>query len=315
MERSLYDPKLGYYSRRLPRADFYTAPQLHPAFAQVLARRLAALCRELRLDRPRVIEAGAGDGALAEQLLPALPAGARYCVVERSAAALALAAARLKPRFARLDCRAGLAELEPGDGIVFSNELVDSFPAHVLQMEGGKVRELYVDDSGREFLGPLSKPQLRAHACRAAAFLGEGQRHAVNLEIAPWLEEVARVLTRGALLTIDYGAKMGAAPNPPRAFYRHSLPDDLSARPGRQDLTASVDFDELIRAGRALGFKLHYYGSLAGFLIEGGIGDFLPTGQSAADVKSRAQVKTLLHPEAMGEVFKVLIQTKEEPRG
>ena len=36
MEAALYDPEQGYYGRRIPREDFYTAPELHPAFGGVL---------------------------------------------------------------------------------------------------------------------------------------------------------------------------------------------------------------------------------------------------------------------------------------
>ena len=32
MESALYDPEEGFYSTRTQTADFYTAPELHPAF-------------------------------------------------------------------------------------------------------------------------------------------------------------------------------------------------------------------------------------------------------------------------------------------
>ena len=312
MEKALYDPERGFYARRRPRADFYTAPELHPAFAGVMSRRVEHLSRQMKLDSPKVVEMGAGEGLLAEQLLEKLPHGTPYVLVERSRAVLEAALARLTPRFPQVRGCLSLDELPAGQGVFLSNELVDAFPVHVLQMNRGRVRELYVDETGAQALGDLSTPELRAHAERVAEALEEGQRHAVNLEAQRWLDRVGRRLTRGALLTVDYGSRFGVSPNPPRAFFRHSQPDDLMARAGQQDLTASVDFDGLIATGAGLGFKVDFYGTLSRFLLDGGIADFLPLGDSASDLKSRAQVKTLLHPEGMGEVFKVLIQTKDD---
>ena len=41
MEASLYSPN-GYYPTREAKADFYTAPELHPAFAEILASEAAS---------------------------------------------------------------------------------------------------------------------------------------------------------------------------------------------------------------------------------------------------------------------------------
>src|SRR5690606_32402469 len=91
MEAVLYTPGLGYYSAGSTKlgaaGDFVTAPELGPwlsrALALTLARALAGL------DRPRVLELGAGTGALAAALLDAFDALGRddveYCILEPSA--------------------------------------------------------------------------------------------------------------------------------------------------------------------------------------------------------------------------------------
>lgn len=313
MESALYDPERGFYQRRRPREDFYTAPELHPAFAGVLSRRIEHLFQRFRFDPPSVVEMGAGEGLLAEQLLENLPEDTHYTLVERSEPALASALKRLRHKFPFVDGCASIDDLKPGRRVFLSNELVDAFPVHVLQVEGGEVKELYVDEAGKECLGDLSTPELLPHASKVAETLLEGQKHAVNLEAERWIQKVSSLLTSGAVVTVDYGHKLPpGAVNAPRAYYLHSMPESLTAQPGRQDLTASVDFQSLESAGARLGFKTDFFGTLSRFLVEGGIGDFLPAGDSAADVKSRSQIKTLLHPEGMGDVFKVLIQTFNE---
>jgi SAM-dependent MidA family methyltransferase len=313
MESALYDPERGYYPRRRPRADFYTAPELHPAFAGVLARRVEELCLRGGLDAPKVVEMGAGEGLLAEQLLNHLPDDTHYTLVERSKPCLEAALKRLRAKFPNVVGARSLAELKPGPRVFVSNELVDAFPVHVLMKDGDKVREIYVDDAGNEHFGDFSTPELEPHASKVAETLLPGQRHAVNLEGERWIAHLGRLITHGAVVTVDYGHKFGAGVvNAPRAYYKHTLPDDLTARAGEQDLTASVDFSSLMDAGTRAGFKVEYFGTLSRFLIDGGIADFMPTGDSAADVRERAQIKTLIHPEGMGEVFKVLIQTHNE---
>ena len=70
MELALYAPGLGYYSGGAhkfgPGGDFITAPELTPLFGQALASQVQQI---MGLSAPHVIEAGAGTGLLAADLL------------------------------------------------------------------------------------------------------------------------------------------------------------------------------------------------------------------------------------------------------
>ena len=113
---------------------------------------------------------------------------------------------------------------------------------------------------------------------------------------------------------MDYGKRFGAAANPPRTFRRHRTDDRVTEGKGSKDLTASVDFDQLIAEGRRWGLGLETYLPLGRFLLEGGIEDWLSGLAGAGETeafKARAKIKTLIHPEGMGETFKVLIQRKD----
>jgi SAM-dependent MidA family methyltransferase len=159
----------------------------------------------------------------------------------------------------------------------------------------------------------VSRPELAPAARAAAEGLPEGARHAVSLEAPAWIEAAAAKVLSGWVLTIDYGKRFApGTPNPPRAFRRHRVESQLSAAPGAQDLTASVDFEAVIAAGERSGLALESYESMAKFLLDGGIESWFKAceGEDAAAFKERAQLKTLIHPEAMGEAFKVLIQRK-----
>ncbi|MBI3552782.1 MAG: SAM-dependent methyltransferase [Elusimicrobia bacterium] len=323
MDSALYDPERGYYSRRTPTQDFYTAPELHPAFAGVLAReiarRLDALAEEGVPGPYSITEMGSGSGRLAAELLRSLrqnfPRWAdtvRYVLVERSRTALldsvlALSSSAHVVGYTRLE------EVLPGPGVFLSNELVDAFPVHLLEKRDGSLYEVYVEESGRTLLSDLSAEELRPFAEEIAPALSEGERHAVNLEALRWLKLVGEKLRSGFVITIDYGRRMAGAPNPPRTFFRHTTDFRLTEGKGFKDITASVDFDALISEGARLGLTVDAYETLGRFLIEGGIQDYLPEGMDTAAIRARGQVKTLLHPDGMGEAFKVLIQRKSAP--
>lgn len=321
MESALYDPERGFYSRREETADFYTAPELHPAFAAVLAREIVRrfeLLKAAGVPGPySIVEMGCGHGRLGRALIaelkktrPAWAAQTRYLLIERCRTALLDSIVAASAEHSQVLGYSRLEEVLPCAGVFLSNELVDAFPVHLLEKRGGKVFEVYVEESGRTLLCDLSTPELVPFAKAVCENLAEGERHAVNLEARRWLRLVAQKLTAGAVMTIDYGKRFGRSPNPPRTFFRHTTDAHLTEAKGRKDITASVDFDALIDEGSRLGLSLDLYGSLSRFLVEGGIADWMPSGDSLSDIKSRAKIKTLLHPEGMGEVFKVLIQKK-----
>lgn len=324
MEAALYDPERGFYSTRTQTADFYTAPELHPAFGSVLADRAAALLRRTRAAKPgeslALVEAGCGNGTLAAQVArrlrekhPDVADGLRFILVERSRRDLTEAARKLTAFGMTVDACTGLERLGRFNGVLYSNELFDALPCHLLEKRDGGVFEVYVAEDGKQSLGGITSPELAAHAAAIARSLADGERHAVSLEAPRWLIEAASRLNAGFLLTVDYGKRFTVeTPNAPRGYRAHRHADDLTAAPGLQDLTLPADFTALIAAGDAAGLALETFESLSRFLVEGGIESFWAeaAGDDASSYKERAKLKTLIHPDGMGEAFKVMIQKK-----
>lgn len=324
MESALYDPERGYYSVREKAADFYTAPELHSAFGAVLADRLAILLERAAETRPErvlhIVEAGCGDGTLACQVArrmrekhPALAARTSFVLVERGRKDLTTAVRRLNAFGVSVTAYTEIAKVPPFSGVLYSNELLDALPVHLLETRDGRVQEVFVDDAGREVCGPLSRAELSAPAAAMTGALLEGERHAVSLEARDWIHSAASRVVEGFIVSIDYGKRFApGTANPPRAFRRHAVETELTREPGARDLTASVDFEALIAAGSAAGLELESYESLSKFLIEGGLLSWIEAaaGDDSAAYRERAKLKTLIHPEGMGEVFKVVIQRK-----
>ncbi len=326
MESALYDPERGFYSVREKTADFYTAPELHGAFGSVLSDRLALLLErvaKLQKEGPLfLVEAGCGDGTLACQVArrlrekhPALAARVSIVLVERNRKDLTSAVRRVTAFGLPVAAYTSIDHLNAFSGVLYSNELLDALPVHLLESRDGKFHEVFVDADGKEILQAPSKPELAARAAALETKPLEGQRHAVSLEAEAWIAAAAAKLKDGFILTIDYGKRFSPdAPNPPRAFRRHAVETELTREPGAFDLTASVDFEGVISAGYRSKLALESYESLSKFLIDGGLMSWMEAaaGTDAAAYRERAKLKTLVHPDGMGEVFKVLIQRKAQ---
>lgn len=329
MELTLYAPGLGYYSggsRKFgTEGDFLTAPELTPLYARALARQVAQI---LAASGPVVMEAGAGSGRLAADLLAALDAlgcaPERYRILELSGELRARQQATLAERAPRFVDRVDwLDELpEKFSGCLIGNEVLDAMPTHALRWSG-EGAEPGILERGVELadgrLAMATRPASGALLAAAAALPVAGPYDGeISLAARAWVAELARRLERGALLLIDYGLPRRELYHPQRdggtlrCHYRHRVHDDPLWLPGLSDITSHVDFTAVAEAGFDAGLDVMGYTSQAGFLINCGIGELLEqklgAGETAtaADLRARGAVNVLLSPNEMGELFKVI---------
>jgi len=322
MELALYAPGLGYYSggaRKFGAAgDFVTAPELSPLFAEALAAQLEPI---LAASAPRLLEAGAGSGALALGLLRALERrGAlpeRYEILEVSGELRArqqetlAAVPQLAERVAWLD-----ALPDTFSGAVVANELLDAMPVHIVAWREDGVFERGVALENGAFAWqdrPAAGALLAVSqglTCVAPPYVSE-----INLAARAWVAEWGRLLQRGALLLIDYGFPQREYYHPQRAegtlmcHYRHHAHGDPLWLPGLNDITAHVDFTAMAEAGHDAGLDVLGYTSQAQFLLNCGLAQLLEAHQAdgaAAYAALASGAQKLISPAEMGELFKVL---------
>src|SRR5437899_576318 len=335
MRECLYHPMHGYYSKAESKrfADYYTSVDVHPIFAGLLARQFAEMWESL--ERPAefaLVEGGAGVGRFAGQALdfceaklPDFYKALRYVAVERSSLRREQATIQAK-RQADAGHFTAAAEVPAHieEGCFFSNELVDALPVHRVMMDGGAMKEIFVDFRDRRFvdvLAPVSTCAITEYFAAQGITLCEGQHAEVGLEACDWISEIGRRLKRGYVLTIDYGHPANDLFDDHHmrgtllAYQNHRASEELYASPGEQDLTAHVNFPALELWGKRSGLETAGFTSQRAFLLALGQGnefaDLYDEGQTEADyIKARLQLKTLIHPEGMGERFQVLIQRK-----
>ncbi len=327
MELALYEPGLGYYAGGAQKfgdhaagGDFLTAPEITPLFAQALARQVAQV---LAASEPYVIEAGAGSGRLAADLLPALDAlgclPERYRILELSGALRARQQATLAERAPRYLDRVEWLDTLPGSfsGCLVGNEVLDAMPSHAVQWnDDGSVAEIGVGLKE----GKLDEAERPAHGALLAAAqaleITAAWRGEISLAVRAWVGELSRRLSRGALLLIDYGLPRHELYHPQRnggtlrCHYRHRVHQDPLWYPGLSDITSHVDFTAVAEAGFDAGLDVMGYCSQANFLLNCGIGELLSGPEAGADdaanLRARGAVNVLLSPNEMGELFKVI---------
>ncbi|HET8626597.1 MAG TPA: SAM-dependent methyltransferase [Thermomicrobiales bacterium] len=342
MDLALYHPRHGYYLGAAERpgrtGDFITSPELSPLFGHCLMRQAREVWDLLGRPTPfTVIEYGAGGGRLARDLLvaaraeaPDFAADLRYVLHEanphrRAEAARRLADAGVAKR-ASLEAPGEEAGAAPVAGLILTNEFVDALPVHRVVCRDGAPLERYVAWDGGWFaeeLGPPSTPRLAAALAAGGVRLAEGQSAEVNLAAGDWLAGAARRLSRGVILTIDYGYPTAELYDSIRqngtflCYYRHATADDPYARVGHQDMTAHVDFGALERAGAAAGLATLGLTTQAHFLTGLGLGELLVAGQTPDRalgdyLADRAAVLALIAPRGLGG-FRVLAQARDLP--
>ncbi len=282
MEMALYSAPGAYYSSDVERigaeGDYFTSPEVHPAFGALLARQAEQLWLALgRPSRFTLVEMGAGRESLARDLLSYTSAQAPdfhealvYVIAERSASLVRRQQETLK----RLGAVAARVSWHEGptldlpessvEGCFLSNELLDAFPVHKVAVLDGELKEIYVEIRDGQLLETVdapSDPRLNGYFSRLGFLPPEGCKGEVNLDALDWMAEVARALRRGVVLTLDYGYPAEELYSERHCdgtllcFHRHTLSDDPYARIGRQDITAHVDFTSLARRGTELALQ------------------------------------------------------------
>lgn len=332
MDLALYHPQLGYYaraSRRSGRAgDFFTSVDVGPLYGALLADEIAEMADLVGPFEFDLVEAGAGDGRLAADILmrmrakhPAVYDRTRLHLVETSAVARQAHSPTLEEASERL-ASSSASLPDRFTGVLVANELLDAMPVHQVVMRDDGLREIYVVSDGRTLgtrEGPPSTPALEAFLDRLGTALEPGWRAEINLRALDWIQSAVSRLTTGFMLLADYGHTAGELYSATHAggtlttFSRHrahggeARPDSTPwlDRPGEQDITSHVDFSSIgteveLAGGDVLAFLDQTY-----FLM-----GILSARAETFDQRQRRALTTLVMPGGLGSTMKVLIAGK-----
>ncbi len=207
MAEALYGPDGFYATGRGAgrRRDFITSPELGPLFGAVVANALRDLGAR------RVIEAGAGRGALRDAVLA--HGEFDYVTVDFD------------------------DEWPDGNAdVVIANELLDNLPFKVIEQRDGEWAELFFDGDAL----------VRAEAVDFDLDAPDGTQLPLHTEARVWLERARR--TAPHVVMVDYGTATTAelvGRSWLRTYREHDRGFDPLVEPGNRDITTDVAFDQL----------------------------------------------------------------------
>lgn len=334
MELCLYHPDLGYYSRAVERfgkgGDFYTSSDVHAVFGRLLTRQFEEMWRLLGSPRKiHLIELGPGRGLFALDVLdwcgkqfPEFSEALRYVLVEQSAALRERLQARLNKHIengtalvvSSLEAAKDLA----GEYLVFfGNEFFDALPVEVIDHRGA-VRVVEAEGKFTEEFVPLGEKEIE-FLDRFSIRPERGERVEVGWAAVDWMCRIAKVLSSGSgfAVFVDYGYTReqqisGRHRDTLMTYRQHRASPSPYEAPGDQDITAHVNWTALQEAALLCGLVSLGLPTQSQFLV--GIGettqftDAFQEGEVRQEqAKIALQLRHLISPEAMGEVFQVLV--------
>ena len=310
MELALYGPG-GYYEHPPvgDPGDFVTSPHVHPVFGSLLAIAIHSMHRTLGSPAPlRIVEAGAGDGTLAVQVLAGLDdLDVDYTAVEVSHGA----------RDA-LDAVGGLRVAEDVAGephVLIANELLDNLPFR--RVRGDKEVRVDVDNGGRFVESETSWDGAPGPA---------GQETIDHTGALAFIDRLASVLTRGYAVLIDYG-DAGSASDGVHGYRDHKVIEDVISDPGSVDITAGIDFSAISRRAEERGLLAYPTVSQHDALRSLGLDDWLrderdrqvamlDAHEGLEAVRTwggRSRATLLVDPAALGRLRWLVLASKDLP--
>ena len=331
VEEALYDPVSGYYSgRRMSPSktgDFVTSPLISPAFSYALARLFGEFVDRIEADSYSFVDVGCADGFLLSSVLSMLDSvpAVEVIGIDRSDRAR---------RDDRIRFATSISDV-PSDrpAFVICNELYDAFPFTRVVMRSTGLHELWVreSDESREWVERPATADQIAYLDRNGVMLDAGQFADFSMEWETFHRNLTSRVERLMVVVFDYGyeadrlfssriRRYGTA-----AGYRgQRVHRDLLEAKGESDLTAHVNFTDLMRAMEASGGSTLSFDRQNGFLLKIGIlghPDLAPAEEENAPTlevalnrnDERDSARRLILPDGIGEEMRVLVQTRGIP--
>lgn len=260
MQRALHDPTDGYYARHIntvgSTGDFSTTATLSISIGKAVAQ--AALDWQKKHHTPlNLIEIGGGDGSLAMSVIKSIPFFKRfklnYHLVDSSTPLSEEQKTKLGKKVTLHNDIISALNQSEGTAFIFSNELVDAFPVRVFQHCKNRTEwhELYIHED-QELLRPYL--DTLPDSCAFTDYeYSPNQRIEIHESYKDWLTNWLPHWKKGQMLTIDYGdihpdIYYRMPKGTIRAYSHHQriTGNGVYLNPGKQDITADVNFTDLM---------------------------------------------------------------------
>ena len=323
LSRFLQKAVKAYYAKGTAigkQGDFITAPEISQVFGELIALRVLDAWQ--RLGEPSdfaFIELGTGRGALLADMVrvfarlrPEFLRAAHWHLLERSSKfrnATTEAVAKVDSNI-RLCYHHRLATVPSAMPNIFvANEFFDALPIDQYRLIDGKWHIAMVENHQ-----PAQQPVRNYYPTNtvpadAPTDLAANQIwHKMRVGVALMRALAKRLMEhRGFGIVIDYGSYAGDLTDGLNLIKSHSSKGAVLAEEG--DLSADVDFSQLVAAARAFKVKVEPLTTQAQFLYQSGFKQRLETlvAHNPAQGANLVEAASRLVAPPMGEAFKVMV--------
>ena len=328
----MYKPGLGYYSAGAEKighsGDFTTAPEISKLFGMALANQMTPILDHYQ--SPSIIEIGAGTGKLAFDIMTQLNDYQvnfdRYYILELSAdlkqrqqSMLSHLPTKTLNKIVWLDS----IPMDSIDGVIIANEVIDALPFTRFKIQNGQVYELGISVEDNQLIEqPRLADEILSNTVDSIAkeigmTFQDGYTSEIRINFGSWFRTIESMLSSGSIFFVDYGYARQEYYDEERTngsmicHYRNVAHEDPLSNLGIQDISASVDFSQLADVALQRNIEVGFFTSQADFLINA---EILGVIESVIDeglkMRLTQEVKQLLLPNQMGEVFKCMLLNK-----
>ena len=310
----------GYYLKNNPIGksnDFITSPEISQIFGEIIGIFLINYWEEKIKNNFNLVELGPGKGTLLKDILKTSSINQKFSnsmyltLIEKNESLIKIQKNIFD--FKNISWSMGFNIANKNiPSIIYSNEFFDCFPVRQFHKKE-KWYEKYVGYSEVEKNFTFVSKQVENNTILKSL---EKFEHVKVAEISHSRDEYFKLLCKfikqhkGIFVTIDYGYQ-----NPPnhlslQTIFRHKK-THLFENIGNQDITAHVNFGELIFIAKELDLNIDIFSSQKDFLISCGIKERIKNLKKNKEEKTIRNLNSaynrLVNESQMGEIFKVLI--------
>ena len=317
MEEALYRNQESYYANSKKKfgdgGDFITASGIAQFFTDSILTMLEKMSEQVEM---HILELGPGDGRMGLKIIKNLKEKNikyKYFFLEISDELAQLQKKNIKEFFME-DVKSKkihwLKHIPQNfSGVIIGNEFLDALPFNIYEKKGKLFEKIVTIDSNERL-------QFKSIPCNNLGLKNKVDylKHDFIFEYVDYSNYLKEILKNFAqrlffLLIMDMQkVNISILIDPDgsfRFFHQQKLVDSPFDNIGNQDITADVNFSDLYNLFYKSAFDLHLFTNQREMIVK-----TLNISNELSD-NDRVRLNTLIHPNEMGEKFKVMIFGKE----
>ncbi len=312
----------GYYINNDPigqNNDFITSPEISQMFGEIIGMFFINFWKKNIKGDFNLIELGPGTGTLIEDIIRTAKLSKDFLnsvnifLIEKNDALIKKQKERLSNyNVKKINWFKDFEIRNDKPSIVYSNEFFDCFSVRHF-FKKNKWYEKFINYNYSQKIFQFESEEINnSKLLQSLAKYNHVEIAEISNSRKNYYEKVCKFIkkNKGIFLTIDYGYKVLPKNFSLQTIFRHKK-THLFENLGNQDISAHVDFDELIKVANENNLKIESFSNQKDFLLGCGLNDRKKKLQKNKDEivskKIELDYERLTSKSQMGDIFKVLI--------